>query len=60
MSNGQKEPTFWEPSLSPSLGIWCDWTPQTFSIYTHLETDSWLCSQALATPGLAYSLVFWL
>jgi len=36
-SNGQKKPTFWEPSLSPSSGVWCEWIPGTSS-----NTNGWV------------------
>jgi hypothetical protein len=37
MSNGRKKPTFWETSLAPTSGIWCDWIPRKFPIHTFPE-----------------------
>jgi len=37
VSNCQKKPTFWEPSLSPSSGVWCEWIPGTSS-----NTNGWV------------------
>jgi hypothetical protein len=47
-ADGQKKPTFQEPPLSLSSGIWCDWIPQTSlcTVYILVTSGPWCWGQS--------------
>jgi hypothetical protein len=56
--NVSKE-TFWEPSLSPSSGIWCDWIPWMFPICP-VAPHPWLWGQTAPKTLVSFDHLTWL